>query len=362
MKYSVARFARIQILSTLICAASLAPGAAADPLPRETNSLGMNLVLIPAGDFNRGVTDEHKLRTNHPNTLEQGADLIDERPAHPVQLTRPFWLGTHEVTVGQFRRFVAATKYQTTAEKTGRGSLAFNPAEKEGVSRFVLRPDCTWRDPGFAQTDDHPVTGVSWQDAVKFCEWLGNEENAAYRLPTEAEWEYAARAGSDTIYVGGDAPATIYAHGNIGDAALEAAHPGTVKRQHLTLTPEEQLDGVVYTAPVGKFKPNAWGLFDTHGNVWEWCSDRYYDRYYQELHKTARDPRSGKLALTIDPRGPESTPQHKYGDWRSLRGGSWYTGPMASRSASRAYGEASDAFCYAGFRVVREQVPNRGNP
>ena len=352
--FGIRQWSRIGFIAVISFAAISSFAIAAEPLPRETNSLGMNLVLIPAGEFNRGMTDEHKLRTNHPNTLEQGADLTDERPAHPVKLTKPFWLATHEVTVGQFRKFVEATKYQTTAEKSGRGALVFNPAEKEGVNRFVLKPDCTWRSPGFVQTDDHPVTCISWQDAVAFCEWLSKEENATYHLPTEAEWEYAARAGSDTIYVGGDAPSTVYAHGNIGDAALEAAHPGTVKRQHLTLTPEEQLDGVVYTAPVGKFKPNTWGLFDTHGNVWEWCSDRYYDRYYPELHKAARDPRSGKLALTIDPRGPETTPQHKYGDWRSMRGGCWYTGPMASRSASRAYGEASDAFCYAGFRVVRD--------
>jgi sulfatase modifying factor 1 len=339
--------------TVLILLALALQATAADPLPRETNSLGMTLVEIPAGEFNRGMTDEQKLRMNHPNTLEQGADLIDERPAHPVQISKPFWIGAHEVTVAQFRKFVEETKHATSAEKAGRGSLVFNPTEKDGVARFVQKPENNWKNPGFAQSEDHPVTCVSWQDAMAFCEWLGKKEGATYRLPTEAEWEYAARAGSDTIYVGGDKPESVYAYGNIGDATLEAAHPGTVKRQHLTITPEEQLDGTVFTAPVGKFKPNAWGLFDTHGNVWEWCSDRYYDRYYQELHKKARDPRSGKMAITVDAQGPETTPQHKFGDWRSMRGGSWYTGPMASRSASRAYGEAAEAFCYTGFRVVR---------
>ncbi|WP_254509795.1 formylglycine-generating enzyme family protein [Anatilimnocola floriformis] len=326
---------------------------AAEPLPRATNSLGMTLIEIPAGEFNRGMTDDQKLRLNHPNTLEQGADLIDERPAHQVRISKPFWIATQEVTVGQFRKFVEETKYQTSAEKNGRGALVFNPAEKDGVARFVQKSDANWKNPGFAQTDDHPVTCVSWQDATAFCDWLSKQEKTTYRLPTEAEWEYAARAGNDTIYVGGDTPASVYAYGNIGDATLEAAHPGVVKRQHLTVTPEEQTDGVVYTAPVGKFKPNAWGLFDTHGNVWEWCSDRYADRYYQELQKAARDPRTGRMVVTVDPQGPETTPQHKFGDWRSMRGGCWYTGPMASRSASRAYGEAGDAFCYAGFRVAR---------
>ncbi|MBL8829418.1 MAG: formylglycine-generating enzyme family protein [Planctomycetaceae bacterium] len=340
------------LLAGLLCVASWV--TAAEPLPSKTNGLGMKLVQIPAGEFQRGMTDDFVLRLNHPNTLEQGADLTDERPAHPVRLTKPFWLATHEVTVRQFREFVETTKYETSAEKSGRGGLAFNPAEKEGVNRFELRADCTWRNPGFAQTDEHPVTCVSWRDAVAFCEWLGKREGVRYRLPSEAEWEYAARAGGDTIYVGGNAPATVYAFGNIGDSALEAAHPGTVKRQHLTLTPAESLDGEIYTSPVRKFQPNAWGLFDTHGNVWEWCSDRYYDRYYQDIVKAVRDRRSGKLAATVDPQGPETTPQHKYGDWRSMRGGCWYTGPMASRCASRAYGEADDAFCYTGFRVVQE--------
>lgn len=354
MKFSLTESWRFLTTLVLFVTGVAISAFAAEPLPSDKNSLGMTLLQIPAGEYNRGVTDENKLSLNHPNTLLQGADFQDERPAHPVKLTREFWLSAHEVTVSQFRRFVEETEYQTTAEQSDRVALVFNPAEKEGVTRFVLSAECNWRNPGFEQADDHPVTCVSWQDANAFCEWLGKRESKTYRLPTEAEWEYAARAGNDTIYVGGDAPATAYAYGNIGDSALESAHPGTVKRQHLTLTPEEQLDGVVYTAPIGKFQPNAWGLFDMQGNVWEWCSDRYYDRYYRELHKAARDPRSGKLALTVDPQGPESTPQHKFGDWRSMRGGSWYTGPMASRNASRAFGEAGDAFCYTGFRVVLE--------
>ncbi len=332
------------------------PDAPADSSNRQKNSLGIQLVLIPAGQFERGMTDTRRLRANHRNTMDQGADLEDERPAHPVQVSRPFWIGAHEVTVGQFRAFVDAANYKTDAEANGRGALKFNPPDKETIDRFVLDPACTWRQPGFEQTDDHPVTCVSWKDAVAFCQWLSKKEGEGYRLPTEAEWEYAARAGGDTTYVGGDTPETVAAYGNIGDAALEAAWPGTVKRQQAIDPKVPGGDGVVFTAPVGKFKPNAWGLFDTHGNVWEWCSDKYYDRYYAALVKAARENRkSGKPAPTVDPQGPETTPQHQHGDWRSMRGGSWYTGPMASRSASRAYGEAGDAFSYAGFRVVQEQ-------
>ena len=345
------RFAPLLIL-WIASAAALAD----NPPKTQANSIGMNLVLIPPGTFQRGMTDEHKMRINHLNTILLGADLQDERPAHPVQISRPFWIGADHVTVKQFGEFVEATHYQTDAEKPGRGAMAFHVPHKEGVDRFVLDPKCTWRNPGFPQTGDHPVVCVSWHDAVAFCDWLSKKENAKYRLPTEAEWEYAARAGTDTIYVGGDKPETIYAYGNIGDETLEAAYPGTVKRQQAENLQPNGGDGFVFTAPVGHFKPNAWGLYDTHGNAWEWCSDRYYDRYYEELLTIARKKGSeAKPAITIDPQGPETTPQHKYGDWRSMRGGSWYTGPMASRTASRSFGEAGDAFCYTGFRIAREE-------
>ena len=109
--------------SCLILLFVAALALAEEPLPGETNSLEMKLVQIPAGEFNRGMTDDFKLNINHPNTMMQGADLQDERPAHPVKISRSFWLGTQEVTVGQFRQFVEATKYETSAEQKGRGAL-----------------------------------------------------------------------------------------------------------------------------------------------------------------------------------------------------------------------------------------------
>lgn len=321
-----------------------------------TNGLGMKFAAIPAGRFMRGMQNETRLRAMHPHTILMG-DLVDERPAHTVQLTRPFLIGVHEVTRAQFRTFVEEAHYTTDAEKSGRGALAFNPPDRQSIDRFVLKANCTWRNPGFEQQDDHPVVCISWHDAVAFCEWLSQREDASYRLPTEAEWEYAALAGATTTYVGGDDPDSIYAFGNIGDAALEAKYPGTVKRQRADHLAEKDGDGFVFTAPVGSFRANAWGLCDTHGNVWEWCSDRYYDRYYESLVTGGR--KSGKSALIVDPRGPETTPQHEYGDWRSMRGGAWNTGPMASRCASRAFADAGDAFVYTGFRVVKDLPPGK---
>ena len=340
----------------VVLANCVAAAAAAEPPKTKANSLGMTLVLIPAGQFQRGVTDVHALNANHANVILQGPDLQDERPAHPVRISRAFRIGAHEVTVKQFRAFVDATGFKTDAETSGRGALAFRRPDTDALDRFALDPKCTWRNPGFEQGDDHPVVCVSWKDAVAFCAWLSEMEGGKYRLPTEAEWEYAARAGSDTNYAGGDRPETLREYGNVGDATLEAAVPGSVKRQQADRLKPADGDGFVHTAPVGRFKPNAWGLYDTHGNAWEWCSDRYFDRYYQQVlddaHKKGPYP---KVAVTVDPQGPDTTPQHQYGDWRSTRGGCWYTGPMASRHASRAFGEAADAFCHTGFRVVREE-------
>ena len=111
-----------------------------------------------------------------------------EHPQHRVRITQAFYLGTHHVTVGQFRRFVADDDYKTDAEKDGKGGFG---TDDEG--HWARKPEYTWRNPGFAQTDEHPVVNVSWNDATAFCQWLSRKEGNTYRLPTEAEWEYAYR-------------------------------------------------------------------------------------------------------------------------------------------------------------------------
>ena len=143
------------------------------------------------------------------------------------------------------------------------------PRKKE----FDFNEKYSWRNTGFEQTDEHPVVNVSWNDAVAFCKWLSKKEGKTYRLPTEAEWEYACRAGTTTRYYSGDDPETLAKVGNVADAALKAKFPDwkyTIKAS----------DGYVFTAPVGKFKPNAFGLYDMHGNAWQWCADWYGEEYY----------------------------------------------------------------------------------
>ena len=155
------------------------------------------------------------------------------------------------------------------------------------------------------------------------------------------------------MYVSGDSPDSVYAFGNVADAALEAAHPNMVKRQRIAALNPGDGDGFVYTAPTGSLKPNGWGLFDTHGNVSEWCSDRYTLEYYSQLHAAATKKGSvTEPAVTLDPKGPDSTLNDQYGNWRANRGGAWTNSPITARTAWRGFGEASDSFCYTGFRVV----------
>ena len=154
------------------------------------------------------------------------------------------------------------------------------------------------------------MVNVSWNDAVAFCKWLSKKEGKTYRLPTEAEWEYACRAGTTTRYYSGDDPETLAKVGNVADATFKANFPDwkyTIKAN----------DGYVFTAPVGKFKPNAFGLYDMHGNAWQWCADRYGADYYA-------------ASALDDPTGPDSGP------CRVLRGGSWFNGPIYARSADRS--------------------------
>lgn len=319
------------------------------------NSIGMRLVPIAAGTFEMGMLDEHNLKLEHKFSAYQ-REIHDylEKPSFPVRLTRDFHVAATEVTVGQFRQFVAATGYQTDAERTGR-AWVFHPDSERPLDRFSQKEGASWKAPGFAQSDDHPVTCVSWNDARAFCQWLGDKEGATYRLPSEAEWEYACRAGTTTPYCGGDEPDSVYPYGNVADATLHAVHPQDVIRQRVVALEKGDGDGYVFTAPVGTFQPNDWGLFDMHGNVWEWCGDKYSDRMYKKLSDLSieRGSRSDPAPI-VDPRGPETTPQHAHGDWRSLRGGSWYVGPMQCRSSIRAFAEATDAFSYIGFRVLRE--------
>jgi formylglycine-generating enzyme required for sulfatase activity len=259
-----------------------------------TNTLGMKLVRIRPGTFQMGSPSD-----------EAGRDTGETQ--HRVTLSKGFFMGATPITVNQFAVFANDAKYETEAEKQG---TAFGWSHRDKSLNGEHRGVC-WRNPGFPQKGNEPVVDVSWNDATAFCRWLSTKENRRYRLPTEAEWEYACRAGTQTAYYFGDA-------GKLLDYAscegLEGDQP----------------------YPVGTKKPNAWGLYDMVGNVFQWCGDGYLT--YTESPVT-------------DPRGPADGP--RYG----LRGHGWYSYPAFLRSASRWMppgalpSERRDCW---GFRIVME--------
>jgi len=316
-----------------------------------TGAAEITFVPVPAGEFVRGFRhDERIFKKAHLYSTSQ--DFKSEKPSHRVLLSNSYEISRTEITVGQFRRFVEATAYRTDPEK-GKGALGFFPDAKNHVERFKTDPAVTWRNPGFPQNENHPVVCVSLRDAEAFCKWLSRKEGRTVRLPTEAEWEYACRAGSEGWYSWGTDPDKASQFANVADGALETAHPETTSYQRAVKLGGHEGDGVVYTAEVASYRSNSRGLHDLHGNVWEWCCDRYQeDRYERLLDGVPRQER--KEFVVTDPRGPKTTDQHEYGDWRVIRGGSWFTAPAYTRCSIRAYAEAGEASCYTGFRVVRE--------
>jgi formylglycine-generating enzyme len=259
------------------------PALAADPPATMTNSIGMSFVRIEPGDFVMGTGDEPPQSAN-----EWAKRDYDEAPAHKVKITRAFDLGVTEVTNAQFEQF-------DPNHKRFRG--------KTGVSK----------------TDDEPVTFVTWHQAVAFCDWLSKKEGKQYRLPTEAEWEYACRAGTSTPFATGDT------------FTAEQANIGLTK------------DGKPQTTvPVGSYKPNAWGLFDMHGNVLEWCLDWHgpYDKADQ-TDPVGRTDGYAKIARGWCFHRPERVRDPlKY--WRS---------------ANRSGFLPEDANRLTGLRVARGEMP-----
>ena len=292
----------------------------------------LKMVLIPSGEFMMGSKEsaEDTAAFFKKNVGEETADFLKKNPAmdfltpdlfkgehpqHQVRITKPFYLGTYHVTRGQFQQFVKDSAYKTDAE-TGDKPWGWGWDPEKG---FDVNEKYSWRNAGFQQTDEHPVVNVSWNDAVAFCKWLSRKKGKTYRLPTEAEWEYACRAGTTTRYYTGDDPKTLAKAANVADATAKAKSPNRK-----------------FTMPVGQFKPNAFGLYDMHGNAWQWCADRYADDYY------------GKSPAD-DPTGPD------VGDARVHRGGSWGDSPVVARSAVRVRTPPDFRIYFTGFRVARTQ-------
>jgi formylglycine-generating enzyme required for sulfatase activity len=243
------------------------------------NSLGMEFVLIPAGTFVMGspIGEPHRHR---------------DEVQHEVTITKPFYMQTTELTLKQWRDLMGAKFF--------------------GLWKW------RWRGEG-----DMPKVKVSWFDAVDFIDELNERKEGVYRLPTEAEWEYAARAGSTTAYTWGkdiECSKAMYSNNSLkeGNCVEHVIAKGLTEDQ---------------PAPVRRYPPNAWGLYDMHGNVWEWVQD-----WYGEYPTTA----------VVDPKGPDS------GTIRVRRGGSWFRFGWSCRSANRNTSHPGSKYNTLGFRVVRE--------
>ncbi len=240
-----------------------------------TNTLGMTFVLIPSGTFTMGSPPEEPFRGS-------------SETRHQVTISKPFYMQTTEVTVKQWHAIM------------GRRMLDY----QEGK-------------------DNMPITRVSWFDCMKFIGRLNRMGQGSYRLPTEAEWEYAARAGTSTAYSWGDAIACDKAmYGN-----------NSLKDNKCQLYINSKRLKIDQPAPVKSYASNVWGLYDMHGNVWEWCKD-WYGEY-------------GQTPVT-DPSGPKS------GSMRIRRGGSWFKYGYSCRSANRSFGNPATRYRTTGFRLVRE--------
>ncbi len=324
-------------LSALTLLAALLCSFAAAAQDLQTNTLGMVMVRIPAGEFLMG-SDEPvaSLQKDYPGMERARLEALgDEAPVHRVRITRAFYLGQTEVTVGQFRRFVQASGYVPESIADGTGGYGYNPdydPEKSARGDLFEGRDVrySWRNPGFAQTDNHPVVNVSWHDAQAMAAWLSKTEGRTYRLPTEAEWEYAARARTRTRYYSGDAPESLAQVANTFDASAKPYWP------KLAAQALQGNDGYAFTAPVASFAPNAFGLYDMLGNAWEWTADLYDENYYAH-------------APVDDPQGP------KEGNVYVRRGGSWHTWALYARASYRNWNSPQTRYTLVGMRLLMEE-------
>ena len=305
-----------------------APQAAAAPLPAPAPVVAQR---YPAGTRLRDCGDPTLcpwLRVLPPGRFLMGSPASepgrsdDEGPQHAVTIAAPPAVMETEVTRGQFAAFVSATGHVSAAG----GCYAWNG------KKWELDPQRNWRSLGFEQTDAHPVVCVDWNDATAYAAWLSKTTGQTYRLLTEAEWEYAARAGSTTRYSFGDRAEDLCAHANMADRTFKGAFK--------EFTTVDCSDGQVFTAPVASYAANAWGLFDLHGNAWEWVADCWHHDY-----KNSPEDGSNWQANCSGE------------DRRVLRGGGWIDNPVDARSAFRNMNAPDDRSYDSGFRLARTLTP-----
>ncbi|MDB6012947.1 MAG: serine/threonine protein kinase [Gammaproteobacteria bacterium] len=278
------------------------------------------VTALASGEVFRDCPTCPLMKVLAPGRFMQGSAAGDpeaqafEQPQHPVVIGYPFGMGVYEVTVGEFREFVEATTRKITGCTVYDGS-------------WHDRPDLNWSDVGYPQTSTHPVACVSWRDALDYTTWLSHKTGQRYRLASASEWEYAARAGSDARRPWVTEAEAACKSANVADISAAQRYPGW--KVHPCN------DGYVYSAPVGSFAANRFGLYDMLGNVFEWVQDCWHPDY-------SGSPSDGSAWLTGD------CSQH------DMRGGSWFTAPASVSAAARNRFEEGYRSNSVGFRLVRE--------
>lgn len=302
------------ILSDARLYGSLDPGQIFSDQMQTLMATGPDLVVIPAGSFMMGSPDSEEDRYDN------------EGPVHRVTFDRGFALARTETTVADFGLFVNATGYRTDAERKGE-SRVYDPR----TGRMDIEPDITWRDDyvGEEATPDLPVTHISWNDARAYVNWLGRETGRSYRLPSEAEFEYAIRAGSQTPYWWGDGSPGEVVENVTGD------RDSSPTNANWNVAFRRYSDGFWGPAPVASLQANPFGLFDMSGNVMEWVEDCWHDSF-------VRAPDDG------------SSWMNPGCDRHVIKGGAWSSTPAMSRSAFRLLGTADTTDMRVGFRVARD--------
>jgi sulfatase modifying factor 1 len=302
--------------------------ADSQPKSEVINSLGMHFALIKPGTFQMGA--------------QPGEPARDDENLHSVRLTKSFYLGVTEVTVGQMRKFVEENSslvngrrvpFRTNAE---RGGQTFEDGKPGGFQLTNSDSDkwvatASWKTPGWQQDDNYPAAFLSWEDANAFVLWLSKKEKKHYRLPTEAEWEYACRAGVSTAYWWGNEPDKTGKVANVADRSFKKRFPSIIDTMDMD-------DGYVFTAPVGQYRANNFGLHDMIGNTWEWVAD-FYDPHLKD---------------DVDPKGPGD------GSERIARGGGWGTTTDRCRCAARFHDPPDTRYAGTGFRVALDIEPPVG--
>ena len=283
------------------------------------------MVVIPAGHFMRGSPQDEPGRDLDSRNHDE--DDLEGPGGKRVRVSvLPFALGVFEVTNDQFARFVEDSGYEMPGG-------CFSDPDGDGV--WAAEETGTWKNLGREFRGDFPASCIDWHAANAYVHWLGLRTGGRYRLPTEAEFEYALRAGSDTAYHFGDDPELLCEYGNVPDQSRNAVSP--------ELVTTACSDGFADMAPVGQFKPNAFGAHDMTGNVWEWLAD-CYERSYANV------PTDGSALVKGD-----------CGAY-SIRGGSWGYDLPSLRSADRSDDPPDILFDGIGFRVARDLLPEPGVP